>query len=483
MPVNLYDSLSRSQKILSQPADRPFYFYCCGPTVYGPAHIGNFRTFLIQDVLRRVLEVDGLKVEHVRNITDVDDKTIRGSQASGQSLKVFTQKWIDKFHHDCESLNLLPPSSEPKAVDHIGEQIALIEALMNKKHAYLGNDGSVYFRVQSYPEYGCLNRIEQSELQTQSSNSAGQANLADEYERECISDFALWKARKEEDGNNFWSSPWGEGRPGWHLECSAMVHSSFQGATIDLHGGGIDLCFPHHENEIAQSQAAYEKPFCHHWFHSAHLKVEGEKMSKSLGNLYTLDDLITKGYHPMTLRYTLIASSYRQPLNFTFSGLHASESALVKIDRFAASLMEKIGRKKECFNTEYIKARCLSDFGLLQNAWDSLCQNLNTSACLGALFGLIGSNPVKELTAEACEQNARALGALLYALGLELFQKPIADNKDVEIPATIIELAEKRWSAKQSKDYAQADALRKDLLDQGWEVKDAADHFELKPLS
>ena len=483
MPVNLYDSLSRSQQILSQPADRPFYFYCCGPTVYGPAHIGNFRTFLIQDVLRRVLEVDGLKVEHVRNITDVDDKTIRGSQASGQSLKVFTQKWIDKFHHDCESLNLLPPSSEPKAVDHIGEQIALIEALMNKKHAYLGNDGSVYFRVQSYPEYGCLNRIEQSELQTQSSNSAGQANLADEYDRECISDFALWKARKEEDGDNFWSSPWGEGRPGWHLECSAMVHSSFQGATIDLHGGGIDLCFPHHENEIAQSQAAYEKPFCHHWFHSAHLKVEGEKMSKSLGNLYTLDDLITRGYHPMTLRYTLIASSYRQPLNFTFAGLHASESALAKIDRFAASLMEKIGRKKECFNTEYIKARCLSDFGLLQNAWDSLCQNLNTSACLGALFGLIGSNPVKELTAEACEQNARALGALLYALGLELFQKPIADNKDVEIPATVIEIAEKRWSAKQSKDYAQADALRKDLQDQGWEVKDAADHFELKPLS
>ena len=422
-------------------------------------------------------------MEHVRNITDVDDKTIRGSQASGQSLKVFTQKWIDKFHHDCESLNLLPPSSEPKAVDHIGEQIALIEALMNKKHAYLGNDGSVYFRVQSYPEYGCLNRIEQSELQTQSSNSAGQANLADEYDRECISDFALWKARKEEDGDNFWSSPWGEGRPGWHLECSAMVHSSFQGATIDLHGGGIDLCFPHHENEIAQSQAAYEKPFCHHWFHSAHLKVEGEKMSKSLGNLYTLDDLITKGYHPMTLRYTLIASSYRQPLNFTFAGLHASESALVKIDRFAASLMEKIGRKKECFNTEYIKAHCLSDFGLLQNAWDSLCQNLNTSACLGALFGLIGSNPAKELTAEACEQNARALGALLYALGLELFQKPITDNKDVEIPATVIELAEKRWSAKQSKDYAQADALRKDLLDQGWEVKDAVDHFELKPLS
>lgn len=481
MPVHLYDSLSRSQQILSQPEDRPFYFYCCGPTVYGPAHIGNFRTFLIQDVLRRVLEVDGVQVEHVRNITDVDDKTIRQSQSSGQSLKAFTQKWIDKFHQDCKSLNLLPPSSEPKAVDHIGEQIALIEQLMKKNHAYLGKDGSVYFRVQSYPEYGCLNRIEQSELQTQSSNSAGQANLADEYERECISDFALWKAKKDEDGDNFWPSPWGDGRPGWHLECSAMVHSSFQGATIDLHGGGIDLCFPHHENEIAQSQAAYGKPFCRHWFHSAHLKVEGEKMSKSLGNLYTLDDLIAKNYHPMTLRYTLIASSYRQPLNFTFAGLHASESALAKIDRFAASLMDKIGRKKECFNSDYIQAHHLNDFGLLQNAWDSLCHNLNTSACLGALFGLIGSNPTQELTPEACEHNARALGALLYALGLELFQKPHADNNSAEIPASVLELAEKRWSAKQNKDYAQADALRKDLLDQGWEVKDAVDHFELKP--
>ncbi|MAV39657.1 MAG: cysteine--tRNA ligase [Puniceicoccaceae bacterium] len=481
MSVHLYDSLSRKQKPLSQPKDRPFYFYCCGPTVYGPAHIGNFRTFLIQDVLRRVLEVDGIQVEHVRNITDVDDKTIRQSQLNGQSLKAFTQKWVDKFHEDCASLNLLPPNSEPRAVDHIGEQIALIEQLMEKKHAYLGRDGSVYFSVQSYPEYGCLNRIDQSELQTQSSNSAGHANLADEYERECISDFALWKARKEEDGDNFWPSPWGDGRPGWHLECSAMVHSSFQGATIDLHGGGIDLCFPHHENEIAQSQAAYDKPFCRHWFHSAHLKVEGEKMSKSLGNLYTLDDLIAKNYHPMTLRYTLIASSYRQPLNFTFASLHASESALMKIDRFAESLIEKLGLKQAQFNSEFIQPHRLKDFGLLQNAWDSLCHNLNTSACLGALFGLIGSNPSKELSPEACRQTAKALGALLYALGLKLFQKPITQSNDREVPASILELAEKRWTAKQNKDYAQADSLRKALLEQGWEVKDAVDHFELKP--
>ena len=319
-----------------------------------PAHIGNFRTFLIQDVLRRVLEIDGFNVKHVRNITDVDDKTIRESQANNQSLKAFTEHWTAKFHADCRSLNLLPPSIEPKAVDHIQEQIQLVEQLIEKNHAYVEKDGSVYFRVHSCCDYGKLNRIDQSELKSQTENSAGSTNLADEYDRESISDFALWKARKDEDGDNYWTSPWGEGRPGWHLECSAMIHRTFEGQTIDLHGGGIDLCFPHHENEIAQSESAYEKPFCTHWFHSAHLRVENKKMSKSLGNLYTLDDLIAKNHTPMALRYTLIASSYRQPLNFTFDGLRASESALNKIERFTETLLQKIHQSTEQFNEQYI---------------------------------------------------------------------------------------------------------------------------------
>ena len=404
MPVKLYDTLARSNQTLSQPDGRPFYFYCCGPTVYGPAHIGNFRTFLIQDVLRRVLEIDGFNVKHVRNITDVDDKTIRESQANNQSLKAFTEHWTEKFHADCRSLNLLPPSIEPKAVDHIQEQIQLVEQLIEKNHAYVEKDGSVYFRVHSCCDYGKLNRIDQSELKSQTENSAGSTNLADEYDRESISDFALWKARKDEDGDNYWTSPWGEGRPGWHLECSAMIHRTFEGQTIDLHGGGIDLCFPHHENEIAQSESAYEKPFCTHWFHSAHLRVENKKMSKSLGNLYTLDDLIAKNHTPMALRYTLIASSYRQPLNFTFDGLRASESALNKIERFTETLLQKVHQSTEQFNEQYITKHSLKDFGLLQNAWEGLSNNLNTSACLGALFGLIGSNPASKLNADETEQ-------------------------------------------------------------------------------
>lgn len=481
MPVKLYDTFSRSNQALSIPKDRPFYFYCCGPTVYGPAHIGNFRTFLVQDVLRRVLEIDGTDVVHVRNITDVDDKTILRSQEQNQSLAEFTEQWIERFHKDCKSLNLLSPTAEPKALDHIDEQIQLIEKLVEKDNAYQGKDGSVYFRVQSCEAYGKLNRIKQDELKTQSSNSAGQANLADEYDRESISDFALWKARKPEDGNNFWKSPWGEGRPGWHLECSAMVHSSFNGATIDLHGGGIDLCFPHHENEIAQSESAYEKPFCTHWFHSAHLKVEGEKMSKSLGNLYTLEDLEAKNYNLMAVRYTLIASSYRQPLNFTFDSLHASESALNKIERFAEALLEKLEQPvdTDSFNHNYVKTHAIKDHGLLQNAWESLCNNLNTAACLGSLFGVIGSNSISKMDSAEAEKSLESLGTILYALGINLFT---ATAKDSNIPKAILELAQARWDAKQNKDYAKADALRKELLSAGWEIKDSSADYEIHPI-
>ena len=478
MPVKLYDTLTRSNQILRQPDGRPFYFYCCGPTVYGPAHIGNFRTFLIQDVLRRVLEIDGFNVKHVRNITDVDDKTIRESQTNNQSLKEFTEHWTAKFHADCLSLNLLPPSVEPKAVDHIKEQIQLVEQLIEKNHAYVEKDGSVYFRVHSCCDYGKLNRIDQSELKSQTENSAGSTNLADEYDRESISDFALWKARKDEDGDNYWKSPWGEGRPGWHLECSAMIHRTFEGQTIDLHGGGIDLCFPHHENEIAQSESAYEKPFCTHWFHSAHLRVENKKMSKSLGNLYTLDDLIAKNHTPMALRYTLIASSYRQPLNFTFDGLRASESALNKIERFTETLLQKVHQSSEQFNEQYITKHSLKDFGLLQNAWEGLSNNLNTSACLGSLFGLIGSNPASKLNADETEQLLKALGSILYALGLSLFTSPKLTS---EAPQAILDLAKERWEAKQNKDYAKADSLRKSLQDDGWDVKDTPTDYKLFP--
>jgi cysteinyl-tRNA synthetase len=287
--LTLHDTLSRSEHPLRPVDGETLRFYCCGPTVYGPAHIGNFRTFVVQDVFRRVTELSGTPTLHVRNITDVDDKTIRDSLKAGQSLIDFTQSWTTKFHADCDGLNLLRPHVEPSAVAHISHQIRMIETLVSRGHAYVSADGSVYFRVKSYADYGTLSHLEDRELKLGASESASVADN-DEYAKDALADFALWKARKPEDGPNYWPSPWGEGRPGWHLECSAMI-LEYLGEDFDLHSGGVDLIFPHHENEIAQSCCSTHGKFARHWFHIAHLMVDGGKMSKSLGNLYTLEDL------------------------------------------------------------------------------------------------------------------------------------------------------------------------------------------------
>ncbi|MEM1223093.1 MAG: cysteine--tRNA ligase [Verrucomicrobiota bacterium] len=476
MSVQLYDTHSRSLKTLRPRGDKPFRFYCCGPTVYGPAHIGNFRTFLIQDVLCRVLEVEGIKVKHVRNITDVDDKTIRHSMEQGLPLKDFTDKWKEKFQADCETLNMLPPEAEPSAVEHIPQQIELAEKLIQKGHAYPTEDGSVYFKVTSFDEYGSLSRLKQRNIKTQAKNSADELNDADEYDRESVTDFALWKSRKPEDGDNYWQSPWGEGRPGWHLECSAMVDSAFDREPIDLHGGGIDLCFPHHENEIAQSTCGYDHDFCYHWFHTAHLMVEGAKMSKSLGNLYTLDNLREKGFNPMAIRYTLISSGYRQQLNFTFDGLTASQSALTKLERCVMSLLAKTGEDQEAF-VNYVSAKAPEDFGRLSKAWEALKNNLNTAACLGSIFGLVGSNPAATLHAEDARKTLNALGSLLYALGINLFT---VEQKKIDAPSEVIQLAQARWDAKQSKDWTRADEFRDQIFALGWSVKDNKGGFDLE---
>jgi len=252
--MRLYDTLTRESRELKPSDNDMFGFYCCGPTVYGPAHIGNFRTFVMQDVFRRALELGGMKTKHVRNLTDVDDKTIRDSQAAGKTLKEFTDFWTDKFHEDCAALNCLLPNVEPGAVEHIPQQIRMIEILVEKGHAYAADDGSVYFKIVSYPEYGALSHLDERELDLGKTQSA-RTNHADEYEKDSVADFVLWKAHREEDGDNFWESPWGNGRPGWHIECSAMSLEHL-GVDFDLHSGGEDLIFPHHENEIAQSKCA-----------------------------------------------------------------------------------------------------------------------------------------------------------------------------------------------------------------------------------
>ena len=482
MDTILHNTLTRKREPLkSQDSSGTIGFYCCGPTVYGPAHIGNFRTFLLQDTLRRVLEMEGKELNHVRNLTDVDDKTIRQSIAEGESLTNFTKYWTEKFHQDCERLNMLQPHHEPAATTHIQEQIDLIQTLLDKDHAYTTNDGSVYFRISSYPEYGRLSNLDNRETQTQETTSSGDRNDADEYDRETVADFALWKSYKEEDGDNSWDSPWGKGRPGWHIECSAMS-MKYLGETFDIHGGGVDLCFPHHENEIAQSQCATCKPFVAHWFHTAHLMVEGGKMSKSLGNLYTLEDIIAKGHTAQELRYLLLSGSYRQPLNFTMAGLNAAHSALEKLQKQVLPVLEVAGISPEEF-LELPTTAPEGDMQFFQKARANLNHDLNTPAALGNLFSALKtlhSNPPKE-KAEALTALTE-LHTVLTALGIRLEIQFPEEQPKVEAPAEIEELAQKRWQAKQDKDWGTADELRNELHHKGWQILDRKDGYDLAPI-
>lgn len=485
MPIDLYDTLSRSYKRLKPKDGKVFRFYCCGPTVYGPAHIGNFRSFLLQDVLRRLLEQSGQEAFHVRNITDVDDKTIRQSQAEGLSLQAFTQKWTDRFHQDCRALQLLPPHVEPKATEHIPEQIELISQLLAESFAYVAPDGSVYFRVSAFSDYGKLSQLDATQLQTQAYTSAGQDNLADEYDRDCIHDFALWKAYKAEDGQNGWESPWGRGRPGWHIECSAMA-LRYLGPSFDLHAGGVDLCFPHHENEIAQSESLSGQPLAEHWFHNAHLLVNGCKMSKSLGNLYTLEDILSQGFSARALRYTLIAGHYRQPLNFTMQSLHAAESALAKLDKAVLALARKAGMDAASLKAVFSNTPARANGEPFDAVYQALCKDLNTPAALGALFKALPQLMSLESPSSAMLQ---ALVRLIYIFGIgkdaaDLFEVQDPPRLEQEaIPPEVSALAEKRQAAKAAKNYLLADEYRAAIKAQGWELVDTPSSFTIRPLS
>jgi cysteinyl-tRNA synthetase len=465
MPIKLFDSLAREIRELRHPDPKNpqdvFSFYNCGPTVYGPAHIGNFRTFIVNDVLRRLLELEfgPGKVKYVRNITDVDDKTIKRARDEGRPLAEVTKQWTDKFHSDCAALNCLPPHVEPAATAHIREQVDMINVLMKKGNAYRAPDGSVYFKVSSFANYGALSRVKERELK------AGSAFAADADEKEDLSDFALWKAHKPDDGDNAWDSPWGRGRPGWHIECSAMSQALL-GNTIDLHTGGVDLLFPHHENEIAQSECCNGQTFSRHWYHSEHLLVDGKKMSKSLGNLYTLDDLIAKGFSPMAVRYALLMGHPRKQLNFTLDSLHAAESALQTLNGFYERLVHLhqgiLGENPSDTFTAF---------------WAAIHDDLNLPAALGALFSILKNLKLESTTAGDLSALARVAGAL----GVVLETRPYAPNHEIP-PPEITALAEKRWSAKQAKDFAAADALRKELTAAGWSMLDGKDGYKLEKL-
>jgi len=488
--LQLHDTLTRQMRPVVPGDGKRIGFYGCGPTVYGPAHIGNFRTFIAQDVFRRVVELSGTPMLHVRNITDVDDKTIRDSIKAGRPLAEFTQYWTDRFHDDSAALNLLPPHVEPKATDHIPQQIKMIESLIARGHAYRAADGSVYFRVTSFSDYGKLSHLEDRELRL---GAAQGATDSDEYSKDALADFALWKAHKPEDGANGWGSPWGRGRPGWHLECSAMS-LQYLGAEFDVHGGGIDLIFPHHENEIAQSCCATGGHFARHWMHVAHLMVDGGKMSKSLGNLYTLDDLRHRGFSPAEVRYTLVSGHYRGPLNFTLHSLDSARAALQKLAKFEKSLRGRAGAAAPPSHGEMASESARRrdtpvpsggdrNFAApwFAAAWSALLDDLNVPEALGCVFSVINKTRISELSEADSKSIWLGLHFILDAIGIVL--PAVREEETVPVPDDVLRLAEERWTAKQSKDWTTADDLRKRLELAGWIVKDGKESFTVVPKS
>jgi cysteinyl-tRNA synthetase len=464
MPIKLFDSLTREIRELRQPdLNDPkdiFSFYNCGPTVYGPAHIGNFRTFIVNDVLRRLLELEfgPDKVKHVRNLTDVDDRTIAQVKKEKCPLAEITKKWTDKFHADCGALNCLRPHVEPTATGHIREQVDMIDVLMKKGNAYRAPDGSVYFKISSFPEYGALSRIKERELKATNT-------IADADHKDSVSDFALWKAYKpEEDGDVKWPGPdnAAAGRPGWHIECSAMSKKHL-GDTIDLHTGGVDLLFPHHENEIAQSECCNGVTFARHWYHTEHLLVEGTTMSRSKGNYYVLDDLVAKGYSPMAVRYALLMGHPRKQLNFSLDSLHAATSAISKLIEFRNQIVE---------------ANLPSD--VFEEYYSALREDLNVPAALGIMFSIVKKGP-NGIGQSQFDQAIDILGLTNSVVQVQF--AAFANESDIlEIPLSIVDLAEKRWAAKQAKDFATADALRKELTAAGWSMLDGKDGYKLEKL-
>jgi cysteinyl-tRNA synthetase len=373
MALHFYNTLAGKVEEFQPLEDKKVRIYTCGLTVYGYAHIGNYRTFIFQDVLRRFLQYQGYEVVQVMNLTDVDDKTIRNSNAAGLTLREYTNRFIEAFDVDRQLLSLERPEIVVRATDHIDDMVKLIQILEQKGYAYK-SDGSYYFRVEKFSDYGKLSRVDLSGIR------AGARVDSDEYDKDNVRDFVLWKAAKE--GEPFWDTPLGPGRPGWHIECSVMS-MKYLGETFDIHSGGIDLAFPHHENEIAQSEAATGRPFARYWLHGEHLVVNGEKMSKSLGNVYTLRDLITKGYRPSAIRYLLASVPYRSILNFTFDGLHQAKQSVERLRNFHFRLMKEQFPPGKDSKLEEAAADALRKFE------EALSDNLNTAEALAAIFDMV----------------------------------------------------------------------------------------------
>lgn len=455
MSLRFFNTLSRALEPFAPIEPGHVRMYTCGPTVYNRAHIGNFRAYVFEDLLRRHLKWSGYRLTHVMNLTDVDDKTIRSSIAEGLPLKQFTKRYIDAFFHDISVLGIERAEHYPAATDFIPEMIAMIQTLLDKGIAYQSDDGSIYFSIQKFPSYGCLAHLDRAGLKP------GARVAQDEFEKEDAADFALWKAWSEKDGNVAWDAPWGRGRPGWHIECSAMS-IKLLGASFDIHCGGVDNIFPHHECEIAQSESVTGQRFVKYWLHCAHLIVDGKKMSKSLGNFLTLDDLLKEGFSGREIRYQLLATHYRQTLNFTRDGLHAARAALQRVDEFG----------------ERLRARASGAPGALP-VWAeqgraafraALDEDLNISEALAALFDMLrAGNKALDGNAVTPSEATAALGLLDDLDRVLGVLKPAAQEADAEVQA----LVAARQAARAAKNWAESDRLREEIAKRGWIVQDS----------
>ena len=469
MALKLFNTRSRALEELQPREPGRVAMYCCGPTVHNFAHIGNFRTFVSTDLLRRYLQFKGLAVTHVMNITDVEDKIIKAVQSTGRKLRDYTGEYEAAFLQDFNALGCLRPNHLPHATDFIPQIISLIEKLVARGIAYRANDGSVYFSIDKYRGCGC--RYGQLINLNFEQMRVGERVSSDEYAKESVADFALWKARVPEDGEVFWPSPWGEGRPGWHIECSAMS-MDILGPSFDLHLGGEDLIFPHHEDEIAQSEGAGVQPpgqpFVKHWVHCAHLLVEGKKMAKSLGNFFTFRDLLAKGYSGREIRCLLIQAHYREQFNFTTGGLDAARVNLARIDEFTSKLRE-LAQSTKGVPTDKI----LNQFAA------ALDNDLNISGGWGIIFDWI--REVNKAIAAKILSSTEAANALATWEKLDSVLG-LGEKTAAEAPPELLALLEERQAARKAKNFARSDAIRDELKAKGWQIEDTPKGARLKKL-
>lgn len=465
--IHLYNSLGRTLQRLESKIPRHITLYTCGPTIYDYVHIGNLRTFIFEDILRRSLKLFGYQVNQVMNLTDVDDKTIRGAIREGVALRKYTERYEQAFFEDIEALRIEKVEHYPRATDYIPAMIEMIQKLMVDGYAYQGSDHSVYFSIERYREYGRLSQLPSC------CEKLGHARINhDEYDKDVMGDFVLWKAHDpERDGSIFWTSPFGNGRPGWHIECSAMA-KAILGEQIDVHTGGIDNLFPHHENEIAQSECCHHKPFARYWMHAEHLLVDGKKMSKSSGNFYTLRDLLKQGIDPMAVRYLLLQSHYRHSMNFTFEGVRAAARSLERLRDFYFRIKTAHvlpGRTDEV---------CIATEMAAQKFMVALAGDLNTSAALAAIFEW--TSQMHKWLDEGVVKVADLKIALQFLMEidrvLDVLEPSTADRMDLEVKKWF----EERLQARAQKQWALSDELRMKIEQAGYIIEDSPQGSRLK---